>query len=197
MPSTEKDVSTLKKKFLKCKGAPSLANIDIHTICCCVKSFLKFDLRDTLIPKSKWYTFSKIILESNKEEKLCQAISSLPQANRDTLVFLILHLQKVAMSPDCKMPASDLANIFGPLLIEPFASEEVEPTHSNKIVAELLKLPSERLIRLVTEPSTIPGTPYTLCHTPSTESLLRKTSRKFLTTPGGRRRFFNTPPFSK
>ena len=46
-----------------------------------------------------------------------QAISELPQPNRDTLAFLMLHLQKVAESPDCKMPVDNLAMVMGPTIV--------------------------------------------------------------------------------
>ena len=46
-----------------------------------------------------------------------QAISELPRPNRDTLAFLILHLQKVAESPDCKMPVDNLAVVMGPTIV--------------------------------------------------------------------------------
>ena len=46
-----------------------------------------------------------------------QAVSELPRPNRDTLAFLILHLQKVADSPDCMMPADNLAKVMGPTIV--------------------------------------------------------------------------------
>lgn len=41
----------------------------------------------------------------------------LPIANRDTLAFIVLHLQRVAETPDCKMPAENLAKVFGPTVV--------------------------------------------------------------------------------
>ena len=46
-----------------------------------------------------------------------QAVSELPRPNRDTLAFLILHLQRVADSPDCMMPADNLAKVMGPTIV--------------------------------------------------------------------------------
>ena len=47
-----------------------------------------------------------------------KAVAQLPPANKDTLAFLILHLQKVAQhSDDNKMPLSNLAIIFGPTIV--------------------------------------------------------------------------------
>lgn len=58
---------------------------------------------------------------------LYQAISELPQPNRDTLAFLVLHLQRVSSSPECKMPISNLAKVFGPTLVG-YSSQEPSPT---------------------------------------------------------------------
>ena len=49
---------------------------------------------------------------------MLEAIAQLPPANKDTLAFLILHLQRVAASCDAnKMPLSSLAKIFGPAIV--------------------------------------------------------------------------------
>lgn len=55
--------------------------------------------------------------KQDADAALYQAISELPQPNRDSLAFLILHLQRVSSSAECKMPISNLAKIFGPTLI--------------------------------------------------------------------------------
>ena len=47
-----------------------------------------------------------------------EAIAQLPPANKDTLAFLVLHLQRVAKQCDAnKMPLSSLAKIFGPTIV--------------------------------------------------------------------------------
>jgi Rac GTPase-activating protein 1 len=61
--------------------------------------------------------------EQDANAAFYQAISELPQPNRDTLAFLILHLQRVSSSPECKMPISNLAKIFGPTLVG-YSSQE-------------------------------------------------------------------------
>lgn len=55
--------------------------------------------------------------KQDADAALYQAISELPQPNRDTLAFLMLHLQRVSSSPECKMPISNLAKVFGPTLV--------------------------------------------------------------------------------
>ena len=47
-----------------------------------------------------------------------EAIAQLPPANKDTLAFLILHIQRVAAHCDTnKMPLASLAKIFGPAVV--------------------------------------------------------------------------------
>jgi hypothetical protein len=77
-----------------------------------------------------------------------EAILDLPDANRDTLSFMILHLQRISETPECKMPASNLARVFGQCIVgnsSPNAPNvdiinEVRMQHS--VVENLLKIPS-------------------------------------------------------
>ena len=46
-----------------------------------------------------------------------QCVSELPQANRDTLAYLVVHFQKVANSPACQMPITNLAKVLGPTIV--------------------------------------------------------------------------------
>ncbi|KAF7395155.1 hypothetical protein HZH68_009205 [Vespula germanica] len=177
------DVKCLKEKFLRGKGAPNLSDIDIPTI-----------------------------YKEDADAALYQAISELPQPNRDTLAFLILHLQRVSSSAECKMPISNLAKVFGPTLVG-FSSQEPSPTsmlsetkNQVAIVESLLKIPSDYWANFV-NPENLNniGTPKTgeLRHTPSTESLLKRTaSRGFFHTPltssrtfmKKNKKYFATPP---
>lgn len=212
------DVKCLKEKFLKGKGAPSLADIEIATICSTLKDFLR-TLREPLITVGLWADFVRATTLSDKQDAdaaLYQAISELPQPNRDTLAFLILHLQRVSGSPDCKMPISNLAKVFGPTLVgyssqEPTATSMLSETKTQvAIVESLLKIPSDYWANFV-NPDNLNfdiGTPKTgeLRHTPSTESLLKRTtSRGFFHTPLGssrtflrkNKKYFATPPTQK
>lgn len=56
--------------------------------------------------------------EENSLASTLEALAELPPANKDTLAFLVLHLQRVASHCDSnKMPMSSLAKIFGPSLV--------------------------------------------------------------------------------
>lgn len=86
----------MKERFLRGKTVPLLSNIDIHVICGCVKDFLR-SLREPLIPTNLWKDFANAVQTPDDVEAVRQvyrAIAALPQANRDTLSFLILHLQR-------------------------------------------------------------------------------------------------------
>lgn len=93
IPGSEKEVKALKEKFRK--GVPNLSDIDIHVVCGCLKDFLR-TLDDPLIPHYDWKTFTDAVRNSRDEteHRLYQAISLLPQPNRNTLAYIMLHLQK-------------------------------------------------------------------------------------------------------
>ena len=78
------------------------------------------NLREPLITVGLLGDFIRATQKTDKQDAdaaLYQAISELPQPNRDTLAFLILHLQRVSSSAECKMPISNLAKVFGPTLV--------------------------------------------------------------------------------
>lgn len=86
-------------------------------------------LREPLITVGLWADFVRATNITDKQDAdaaLYQAISELPQPNRDTLAFLILHLQRVSSSPECKMPISNLAKVFGPTLVG-YSCQEPSP----------------------------------------------------------------------
>ncbi|XP_047030299.1 rac GTPase-activating protein 1-like isoform X1 [Helicoverpa zea] len=117
--ATDKDVKRLKERFLRGCGSPSLAQEDVHVLCGCIKDFLR-SLREPLVSAALWADFmhaATLHEPSDASAAIVQAVSQLPQPNRDTLAFIVLHLQKVAESPDCEMGIDNLAKIFGPTLI--------------------------------------------------------------------------------
>ncbi|XP_051153061.1 rac GTPase-activating protein 1-like [Leptopilina boulardi] len=196
------EVKLLKERFLKGKGAPNLSKVDIATICSTLKDFLR-SLKEPLITVGLWADFVRAVALSDKQDSdaaLYQAISELPQPNRDTLAFLILHLQRVSSSPECKMPISNLAKVFGPTLVgyscqEPSVMSMLSETKNQAAIVEsLLMIPSDYWANFVNSDNAHEiGTPLTgeLRHTPSTESLLKNsTSRGFFHTPLGSSRSF-------
>ncbi|XP_073956988.1 rac GTPase activating protein tumbleweed [Choristoneura fumiferana] len=117
--AVEKDVKRLKERFLRGCGSPQLSNEDIHVLCGCIKDFLR-SLREPLVSNALWADFMEAARMSEPNDAtaaIVQAVSQLPPPNRDTLAFLVLHLHKVAESPDCEMGIDNLAKIFGPTVV--------------------------------------------------------------------------------
>ncbi|XP_031628238.1 rac GTPase-activating protein 1-like [Contarinia nasturtii] len=120
---SEKEIKSLRDRFFKDDSVPDLENIDINVICGCIKMFLK-GLTEPLIPTRLWAVFSNYVMDfdgddndGNIQKHLQHEISQLPKANRDTLAFLILHLQRVATCKEVQMPISNLSKIFGPTVV--------------------------------------------------------------------------------
>lgn len=205
VPGADRDVKALKESFLRGKGAPNLSNVDVHVLCGTVKDFLR-SLREPLILKTYWHDFvqaTEIPDSEDAQAALYQAVSELPQPNRDTLAALILHLQHVAECPECKMPIGNLSKIFGPTILG-YSSSDLEPEvllYETKkqamVVDQLMRLPADYWANFAHPSGSENRDPSGLSHTPSTSSLLNG-ARNFLgTTPRsvrGKKRFFATPP---
>jgi len=199
----DREVKALKERFLR-KGIPQLSGTDIHVLCGCIKDFLR-SLKEPLIPMALWSTFSNaaqtIPTDDDRDvtkEMYC-AVEMLPQPNRDTLAYLIMHFQRISECIEVKMPLTNFAKIFGPTLVgyscaEPenhkvFAETQIQfsvmfcllsiPTdYWNKFIALRMPTKQEEKREIETYGSKFySGTP----------SL--KISRK-------ERKFYNTPPYS-
>uniref|UniRef100_A0A8C9EKS8 Rac GTPase-activating protein 1 n=1 Tax=Pavo cristatus TaxID=9049 RepID=A0A8C9EKS8_PAVCR len=148
----DKTVRELKEKFLRSKNIPLLSNVDdIHAICSLLKDFLR-NLKEPLLTFRLNKTFmeaAEILDEDNSVAAMYQAVGELPRANRDTLAFLMVHLQRVAQSPDTKMDITNLAKVFGPTIVahavpDPDPMTLLQDTKRQpKVVERLLLLPME------------------------------------------------------
>lgn len=103
----------MKERLLKSRtGLLDLSHYnDIHLICGVVKDFLR-SLSESLLTNALWKTFANIVEEESdviKQDHFDNLIQQLPKPNRDTLAFMILHLQRVAISPLCRMPILNLS----------------------------------------------------------------------------------------
>lgn len=205
VPGSERDVKALKESFLRGRGAPNLSNVDVHVLCGTVKDFLR-SLREPLILRTYWHDFvqaTEIPDPEDAQAALFQAISELPQPNRDTLAALILHLQHVSECVECKMPISNLSKIFGPTIVgystaDPAPEVLLSETKKQAVVVEqLMRLPSDYWANFVSPPGSENRDPDCLPHTPSTGSLLSGTRNFLGNTPRslrGKKKFFATPP---
>ncbi|XP_064613824.1 rac GTPase-activating protein 1-like isoform X2 [Liolophura sinensis] len=151
VPGSTKQVRELKEKFLKGK-VPNLSHVDdINVVCGCVKDFL-LKLKEPLITYRMWQEFVDAATDPHFEHdrsRLCIAVKNLPPANKDTLAFLIVHLQKVSKRVECRMPASNLATVFGPSVVgnscpDPSSQQMItESTIQSQVVQALMSIPSD------------------------------------------------------
>jgi len=116
----ERDVHHLKEQLLHGKvRAGQMSGYSVHVIAGVVKSFLG-SLKEPLVTYTSRESFTKIayiIDDTDIQTAVCSLVPDLPQPNRDTLAYLILHLQRVAESAACRMSVATLAKIFAPMVI--------------------------------------------------------------------------------
>ncbi|XP_062314943.1 rac GTPase-activating protein 1 [Osmerus eperlanus] len=152
LSGSDRTVKDLKEKFLRGKTVPLLCKVDdIHAITGLLKDFLR-NLKEPLLTfrlNRAFMDAAELADEDNSIALMYQTISDLPQANRDTLAFLIIHLQRVAQSVDTKMDITNLARVFGPTLVahavpDPDPMTILQDTKRQpKVVERLLALPVE------------------------------------------------------
>ncbi|KAM5182361.1 rac GTPase-activating protein 1 [Mantella aurantiaca] len=148
----DRTIKDLKEKFLRGKSVPLLSKVDdIHAVCGFLKDFLR-NLKEPLLTFRLNKTFmnaAEISDDDNSIAAIYQAVDELPAANRDTLAFLMIHLQRVSESRDCKMDMSNLAKVFGPTLVgnavpDPDAMTILQDTKRQpKVVERLMCLPAD------------------------------------------------------
>lgn len=80
---------------MKQRGAPYLNEVDVNVLCGTVKDFLR-SLNEPLIPRVLWREFVQAAESSgdDRTQRLYEAVADLPQPNRDTLAFIVVHLQR-------------------------------------------------------------------------------------------------------
>ncbi|XP_048454514.1 rac GTPase-activating protein 1-like isoform X4 [Rhincodon typus] len=129
---------------LKCRSCNIVAHVSCKERCpaICSPNFTTISIKNDL-------------LDEQRNKDLCRAVSSLPRANRDTLAFLMVHLQRVMASPGCRMDKQNLARVFGPTIVghsnpNPNPLEVFEDTKRQpKVVEQLLSLPSDYWSQMV------------------------------------------------
>uniref|UniRef100_A0AC34FDF8 Rho-GAP domain-containing protein n=1 Tax=Panagrolaimus sp. ES5 TaxID=591445 RepID=A0AC34FDF8_9BILA len=142
-------VKTLYKEFMSNRKIPNLSKVETENITGCIKMFLR-ELRDSVIPSTSYDDFIKAI-EANNEQRIIDCVFELPAPNRDTLAYLILHLQKISNnSVQNKMNIQNLATVLCPTvvgyskLVTLSLENSAELTRNQyTILYRLLKIPSE------------------------------------------------------
>uniref|UniRef100_H2ML86 Rac GTPase-activating protein 1 n=1 Tax=Oryzias latipes TaxID=8090 RepID=H2ML86_ORYLA len=150
LSGADRTVKELKEKFLRSKTVPVLSKVDdIHAITGLLKDFLR-NLKEPLLTfhlNRAFMDAAEVSDDDNSKALMYQTIADLPQPNRDTLAFLVIHLQRVADSLDTKMDISNLARVFGPTIVghavpnpEPMTILQ-DTKRQPKVVERLLSLP--------------------------------------------------------
>lgn len=147
----DRSVKELKEKLIRGKTLPALSKVeDINVITGVLKDFFR-KLPEPLLTFNLNQAFmeaAEIQDEDNSLAMLYQMISELPQPNRDTLAFLMIHLQKVSQSVDTKMDVNNLARVFGPTLVghavpDPDPMTILNDTNRQpRIIQRLLSIPA-------------------------------------------------------
>ncbi|WKY03410.1 hypothetical protein Q1695_004838 [Nippostrongylus brasiliensis] len=108
VPGRKDHVQSVLNELRTSRGIPKLCIQETEVVVDVIKSFLK-DLRDPLVPKSSREEFIRAA-QTNNILALNVAVCDLPQPNRDTLSYLMLHLQRVeALKNVNKMSAENIA----------------------------------------------------------------------------------------
>ncbi|XP_071319359.1 rac GTPase-activating protein 1 isoform X2 [Trachinotus anak] len=152
IPGGERLVKELRDRFLQGRTPLMLSRVqDVHVLCGLLKDFLR-RLKEPLVTFRLHRTFmeaSELPDEDNSSAVIYQAVAELPEANRDTLAFLMLHLHRVMKSPQCQMDQSNLARVFGPTIVghgmsEPSPTTIMRDTNTQpKVICRLLSLPED------------------------------------------------------
>ncbi|XP_036333441.1 rac GTPase-activating protein 1 [Rhagoletis pomonella] len=206
---SEREVKALKERFLRGKNTPHLGNIDVHVLCGCVKDFLR-SLREPLIPTNLWKDFCNAVqqpTEADIQKDLFKAIDALPQANRDTLAFLVLHFLRVAECREVLMPIDNIARVFGPTIVGYSSADPDRHAIFTEVYMQfttmqnLLKIPGDYWAQFVTldadkENNQTIGSTNTITRTPShnKESLYSLYATPLKSTLK-KRKFHATPPY--
>ncbi|KAL5273669.1 RACGAP1 family protein [Megaselia abdita] len=213
---SEREVKALKERFMRNKGTPALVNADVHVLCGCVKDFLR-SLKEPLVPVSSWEKFCNACQSCNSEEEvrsqLFRAIENLPQANRDTLSFLILHFQRISQCPDVKMPMENLSRIFGPTIVGYSSPDPDQHTIFTETIIQfnvmknLMTIPTEYWNQFVAVEVLPPEPPRSISKSSGKHYLLKTPAKDHQTSVYSlyatplkgtikKRKFYGTPPYS-
>lgn len=148
---SDTQVKQLKERLFKRHQAPNFNKIgDVHVLCSFVKDFLN-NLAEHLITYEAWERFARLCEVSNDTERMehfKHAIVDLPKANRDTLAYMMLHIQRIGERAQCKMPPANLAKVFAPSIVGNSSTDLENPEIVKEIgiqqliVENLIKIPS-------------------------------------------------------
>lgn len=180
---SDKEVKSLRDKFRK--GLPNLNDVDIHVLCSYLKDLIRMQENNLISPSDLSKLTDALKNKNDVSKSLCQVVSELPHTNRNILAFLILHLQKVALSSKCNMDYKCLAIVFGPTIVG-VKSTSLDELYTKseivfEVVRELLMLPYDFWLSSLKTKSIS-----------SDEPLYSTPNKNQPQTPGSSKRFFSS-----
>ncbi|XP_027894704.1 active breakpoint cluster region-related protein isoform X2 [Xiphophorus couchianus] len=121
---TATDISSLKAAFntnLR-EAVTRLRSAEVNTVSGVLKLYFR-ELPEPLMPPDLFQSLAKTLDIQDMNSRLVSMLSllqSCPDVNRNTFLYLIHHLQRVAKRQDVnKMTLMNLATVFGPSLLRP------------------------------------------------------------------------------
>ncbi|XP_022086734.1 rac GTPase-activating protein 1-like isoform X2 [Acanthaster planci] len=151
LSGSERAIKELKERAMLGKDLHLDRTPDINNVTGLLKDFLR-NLSEPLVTYKLHPTFMRAAALPDPDDCATftyQAISELPLPNRDTLAYIILHLQRVAESPACKMGVVNLSRVFGPTIVghavpDPEPLQMLNDTKQQPAVVDrLLSLPTD------------------------------------------------------
>ncbi|CAJ0601993.1 unnamed protein product [Cylicocyclus nassatus] len=156
VPGRKDHVQSVLNELRTSRGIPKLHIQETEVVADVVKAFLR-DLRDPLIPKSSREEFVRAA-QTDNILALNVAICDLPQPNRDTLSYLMLHLQKIeALKELNKMTFENIARCMAVAIMgQPARERDIQlaadlAREKERSVLQMLKM-SEDYWRQFLEP---------------------------------------------
>ncbi|XP_022650458.1 rac GTPase-activating protein 1-like isoform X2 [Varroa destructor] len=134
----QSDVQSLVKKLLK-SPQHDLSQYDTHVIAGVVKSFLLKLLSEPLVPTSMYSSFAKATepeRHGHSDKALRSEVEGLPQANRDTLAYVMLHIRVVEEISDNKMDRENLTRVFAPTIVGYPLNAQINPALMDQNVTQ-------------------------------------------------------------
>ncbi|KAK6749124.1 hypothetical protein RB195_001618 [Necator americanus] len=174
VPGRKDHVQSVLNELRTSRGIPKLKIQETEVVADVVKAFLR-DLRDPLIPKSSREEFVRAAQTENILA-LNVAVCDLPQPNRDTLSYLMLHLQKIeALKELNKMSFENIARCMAVAIMgQPQKERDIQiasesAREKERSVLQMLKMSSEYW-RQFLEPEDIRPEPSGVGRTPASPS---------------------------
>eukprot|EP00092_Neocalanus_flemingeri_P031787 GFUD01034530.1.p1 GENE.GFUD01034530.1~~GFUD01034530.1.p1 ORF type:complete len:274 (-),score=73.55 GFUD01034530.1:97-918(-) len=122
VPGDDRKIKALSAKLAVGENlGHRLADVDVHVLCGVVKEFLR-SLKHSLIPAG----MQSLFLTMDSEQEVQQGVCMLAPPYRDTLAFLMLHLQKVVKSGATKMSAESLSTVLAMSVIGNIEGKEMQ-----------------------------------------------------------------------